>query len=254
MKSQKNTIYIGTSGWVYSHWNGIFYPENLSSKEKLQYFARHFKTTEINYSFYHLPSPATYQKWYLQTPKDFLFAVKVSKTITHIKRLKNIEKDWQNFIKNTLFLKEKLGPLLFQFPPSFKLQKDTLERLEKLLELVFRFSKKNRELKYAFEFRHPSWFTDQLYELLKKYKAALVIADSPRYPKVEKVTSDFVYIRMHGSKVLFSSKYSKTEIEELAKKIEDFSKNNLEVYCYFNNDAHGYAIENAKDLIKKIFC
>jgi len=111
-------LYIGTSGWVYGHWEGIFYPENLASKDKLKYFSQHFKTAEINYSFYHLPRPSTYQNWHSQTPADFIFAAKASRFITHIKRLGGVKEAWQQFIENALYLKEKLGPILFQFPPS----------------------------------------------------------------------------------------------------------------------------------------
>ena len=121
-------LFIGTSGWVYSHWERIFYPENLPSKDKLKYYSQHFKTVEINYSFYHLPRPSTYQNWYSQTPDDFLFAVKASRFITHIKRLKGVKDAWKQFLENALNLKEKLGPILFQFPSSFKTTEENLKR------------------------------------------------------------------------------------------------------------------------------
>jgi len=260
----KGKIYIGTSGWVYSHWEGIFYPENLSSKDKLKYFSQHFKTTEVNYSFYRLPRPTTYQNWYSQTPGDFLFTVKASRFITHIKRLKDVKESWKIFIKNALNLKEKLGPVLFQFPPSFKATDENIKRLEEFLKfinehLVSKANHKtdvrlfcesvscNSKLRYAFEFRHKTWCRDKIYKILKKHRVAWVIADSPSFPKAEKVTADFVYIRMHGSKVLFSSKYSKQELRGLARKIKKWQKNG-DVFVYFNNDAYGFAIENAKTL------
>jgi len=143
-------IFIGTSGWVYSHWEGIFYPENLPSRDKLKYFSQHFKTAEINYSFYHLPQPSTYQNWYKQTPKDFLFAVKTSRFITHIKRLKGVKKAWKHFLENALSLKEKLGPILFQFPPSFKATEESIKRLKNFLKLI----RTNSRLRFALEFRH----------------------------------------------------------------------------------------------------
>ena len=239
-------LFIGTSGWVYSHWQGIFYPENLPSKEKLKYFSQHFKTTEVNYSFYHLPRLTTYQKWYSQTPEDFLFAVKASRFITHIKRLKGVKEAWETFLENASNLKEKLGPILFQFPPSFKATEENFKRLEKFLKCLKPNIK--QQVKFAFEFRHKSWYDENVYKLLKKYKAAWVIADSPRYPKEEVVTADFVYVRMHGSKVLFASKYSKKELKDLAQKIKKWLKT-CDVYCYFNNDFHGFAIENAKELL-----
>jgi uncharacterized protein YecE (DUF72 family) len=238
-------LYIGTSGWIYFHWQGIFYPEDLPSKDKLKYFSQHFKTAEINYSFYHLPRPSSYQNWYLQTPEDFLFAVKASRFITHIKRLSGVKEAWEQFLENALYLKEKLGPILFQFPPSFRANAVEIKRLEDFLKLITK-----DKIRYAFEFRHKSWQDKKIYELLKKYNVAWVIADSSRYPKVEVVTADFVYIRMHGSKILFASKYTKKELEDLAQKIKKYLKQGLDVYVYFNNDAYGYAIENAKELLK----
>jgi len=292
-----SNLYIGTSGWVYGHWEGIFYPEDLPSKDKpphqylggggkLKYYSQYFKTVEINYSFYHLPRPSTYQNWYSQTPDDFLFAVKASRFITHIKRLKGVHpiksaeggakqfdgvKDaWEQFLENTLNLKEKLGPILFQFPPSFQATDENLKRLEEFLKLITKnLYPKPYTLKFAFEFRHKSFCDEKIYKLLKKYNVAWVIADSPRYPYIETlkkfrsgrsaeggnrpradvVTADFVYIRMHGSKIMFASKYTKEELKDLAKKIKKWLKQKLDVYVYFNNDFRGYAIENAKELL-----
>ncbi len=240
-------IYIGTSGWVYPHWEQVFYPKSLSSKYKLKYFSQHFKTTEVNYSFYRLPKPAIYKDWYSQTPGDFLFSVKASRFITHIKRLKGVNAAWKVFIKNALNLKEKLGPILFQFPPNFKASDENIKRLEKFLKFI------RDPVSVAFEFRHETWCKQKIYNLLKKYNAAWVIADSPSYPKAEELTADFVYIRMHGSKVLFSSKYTKKELETLAKKIKKWQKQNRDVFVYFNNDALGHAVENAKTLQNLLF-
>ena len=233
-------LYIGTSGWAYRHWEGIFYPENLASNNKLKYFSQHFKTAEINYSFYHLPRLSTYQNWYSQTPRDFIFAVKASRFITHIKRLQGVKEAWEQFFENALHLKEKLGPILFQFPPSFR---GDSKRLEIFLKIL------SKDYRYAVEFRHKSWCDEKVYELLKKYNVSWVIADSPRYPKAEVVTADFVYIRMHGSKILFASKYTDEELKKLVQKIKKWLKI-CDVYIYFNNDAYGYAIENAKELLE----
>lgn len=256
-------LFIGTSGWVYGHWTGIFYPEDLPSKDKLKYFSQHFKTVEINYSFYRLPRPSTYQNWYNQTTSDFLFSVKASRFITHIKRLKEVKEAWETFIENALNLKEKLGPILFQFPPSFKATEENIKRLEDFLKLITTYNLKPKtcNLKCAFEFRHNSWcdpegklsasygVNKKVYNLLKKYNVSWVIADSPSYPKAEVVTADFVYVRMHGSKVLFTSKYTDKELKDLSQKIKKWMKK-YDVYVYFNNDFHGYAIENAKELLE----
>lgn len=266
----KGNLFIGTSGWVYSDWEGIFYPENLPSKDKLKYFSQHFKTAEINYSFYHLPKKSTYQNWYFQTPEDFLFAVKASRFITHIKRLKDVKEAWKVFADNALNLKEKLGPILFQFPPSFsafapakpELRRirrsspaasvggkatDNIQRLENFLKLICLTA--GVKQRYVFEFRHKTWCDEKIYKLLRKYNIAWVIADSPRYPKAEVVTANFVYIRMHGSKVLFSSKYTKKELQDLAQRIKKWLKS-ADVHVYFNNDVQGFAVENAKDLLR----
>lgn len=269
---KRGKLFIGTSGWVYSHWERIFYPEDLKGRDKLKYFSKYFKTTEINYSFYHLPSRETFQKWYQETPADFIFSVKASRFITHIKRLKDVEKPWKIFFKNALNLKEKLGPILFQFPPNFKATEENIKRLENFSKVITDHSlfTTHYKLKTAFEFRHESWCDEKIYKLLKKYNIAWVIADSPVYPyietlkkfrsgrsakggnrpKAEVATTNFIYIRMHGSKVLFSSKYTKKELQNLARQIKKWLKDELDIYCYFNNDAYGFAIENAKELLK----
>ena len=245
---------IGTSGWVYGHWEGVFYPRKLKSQDKLKYFSQYFNTTEINYSFYHLPRPITFQNWYKNTPKDFIFAVKVSRFITHIKRLRGAKQDWAIFLKNALNLKDKLGPFLFQLPPSFKANKETIKRLEKFFQSLHKSSMKNyfslKRSKFAFEFRDDSWCNNKIYNLLKKYKIAWVIADSPNFPKREEITTNFIYLRMHGSQKLFSSKYTKSELENLAQKIKDWQRRKIDVYVYFNNDAQGFALQNARELIK----
>jgi len=222
----------------------VFYPEDLPSKDRLKFYSGSFRTTEINYSFYRLPRPTTFQNWYKQTPDQFLFAVKASRFITHIKRLKGVKSAWKKFFDNAVYLKEKLGPILFQFPPNFKIDLRRLESFLKILKSGYR---------YAFEFRHESWLDDAVYELLRKYNIAWVIADSPRYPKAEVITADFAYIRMHGSTQLFASKYSDDELKDLTGKIKKWSKKLKAVYVYFNNDFNGHAVLNVCTLIDSLF-
>ena len=249
---RKGKLFIGTSGWDYSHWEEVFYPKGPSGEDRLRYFSHYFKTVEINYSFYHLPKPTTYQNWYNQTPQGFLFAVKASRFITHIKRLKGVKEAWKQFIENSLHLKEKLGPILFQFPPSFQPTEENIKRVESFLKFIYEESSGLliSRLRFALEFRHKLWCNKKTYNLLEKYNASWVIADSPSFPKTETITADFVYIRMHGSRDLFSSNYTEKELKGLAQKIKKWQGQKLNVYIYFNNDAHGFAIRNARELLE----
>lgn len=233
-------IYIGTSGWSYQHWyNGVFYPTNLEKGKELEYYAAKFKTVEINSTFYHLPREITWKNWVKRTPKDFIFSVKGSRFITHILKLDNPSDPLDNLLNGSAKLENKLGPTLFQFPPQFQLDLDRLEKFVKLLP------KKRR---FTFEFRHSSWFTNKVYELLKTNNIALTISDTPIYPLEEKVTTDFVYIRLHGSVKLYASSYTPPQLEEWAKKIKRWSGKGSDVYVYFDNDAYGYAPKNAEEL------
>jgi uncharacterized protein YecE (DUF72 family) len=238
-------IYIGTSGYIYPHWEGIFYPEDWPKSKKLEYYCQHFDTVELNNTFYRLPGEKTFESWYKRTPKNFIFAVKVSRFITHVKKLVDCKEPWRIFLKRTLILKEKLDPLLFQLPPFLKADP---EKLEDFGKMILKESPKGS--RFAFEFRNESWCNEKIYQILKKFNFAWVVADSPSWPKVYQVTADFVYVRMHGSKILFGSKYTKKELEDLAEKIKKWKKQRLDVYVYFNNDAYGYAVENAKELLK----
>ena len=250
---KRGKLYIGTSGWSYSHWQNIFYPQDLPPRKYLKYLSKYFKTTEVNYSFYHLPKPSTFENWYRETPDYFVFAVKVSRFITHIKRLKNINLPLELFLDNALSLRTKLGPLLFQFPANFSAKEENIKRLEETLDILKRIeTKKRKNIKSAFEFRNKSWFQENVYALLKEYKTALVIANSPNFPEAKRITTNFVYLRMHGSKVLFGSEYTDRELKNLARKIENWLKRKLDVYVYFNNDFKGYAVMNAEKLIN--FC
>jgi uncharacterized protein YecE (DUF72 family) len=242
-------IFIGTSGYIYSHWEGIFYPGGWPRSKKLEYYCQHFNTVELNNTFYRLPGEKAFEGWYKRAPKNFIFAVKVSRFITHVKKLVDCKEPWRIFLKRALILKEKLGPLLFQLPPFLKADPEKLRNFLNLITQTLCHST-SRSLRFAFEFRNESWCNEEIYKILKEKNCAWVVVDSPSWPKVYQVTADFVYVRMHGSKILFGSKYTKKELDDLAQRIKKWKKQNLDVYVYFNNDAEGFAIENAKELIK----
>ena len=238
-------LLIGTSGWTYSSWKGVFYPSDLPSRHYLEFYAREFPSTEVNYSFYHLPRPSTYEKWAAQVPDEFIFALKASRFITHIKRLVDVEEAWATFVQNALVLGSHLGPILLQFPPSFRCDR---RKLAAFLGSAQRPVPNSRPVCLAFEFRHESWFSEETYTLLRKHNAALCIADSPRYPQKDVLTADFVYLRFHGRTDLFASKYTDTELAEEARLIRQYLRDRRDVYVYFNDDAFGHAIANARTL------
>jgi uncharacterized protein YecE (DUF72 family) len=240
----------GTSGWNYPGWRGSFYPENLPAREFLSFYAVRFATVEVNYSFYHLPRVSTYQKWREQTPEGFVFALKASRFITHIKRLKGVRESWGEFVARALALKEKLGPILFQFPPSFHATAENLKNVERML--AYKASREHA-LRLAMEFRHESCFGEAMLALLREHQAALVIAHSSRYPVPKVVaTAPFVYFRFHGPRELFASGYSNAELEEWATHMKALLADGLDVYAYFNNDAMGDAVPNAETLMEMV--
>ena len=238
----KNKIYIGTSGWSYGHWKGNFYPEKLSQKKWLHFFADFLNTVEINSTFYHLPSEKSIQSWLSQVPTDFLFSIKASRYITHLKRLKDCQENVDYFFKTIAGLKDKLGPILFQLPPSFKM--DT-ERLKEFLSYL------NDDHRYVFEFRHPTWFVGEIYEILSTYKVALCITDLNGHLSPEEITTNFTYIRLHGPKKAYKGSYGEKKLLEWKKKIQQWAKQ-CSVFCYFDNDEKGYAIQDAQFLKTKL--
>jgi uncharacterized protein YecE (DUF72 family) len=236
-------ICIGTSGFSYPHWEkGVFYPLDLPKSKQLEYYTEHFQTVELNNPFYHLPLAKTFEGWEQRTPNDFIFAVKASRYISHIKKLKDCRQPWRLFISRAEKLKEKLGPILFQLPPGWQAN---LKRLGEFLKIL------PPKYQYSFEFRHQSWFNQEIYQLLKKYNIALCLADSPDWPYREELTADFIYLRLHGRHSLYFSKYTERELKKWAVKIKKWLKNK-DVYVYFNNDTVGYAIKNAQTLKKML--
>ncbi len=233
-------VRIGTSGWMYDHWEGILYPPGLPKREWLPFYTQFFDTVEINVSFYHLPGEKTFERWYEETPPSFLFAVKASRYITHVKKLKDVTEALCLFYRRVEFLREKCGPLLFQFPPRFSFHREVMESF--LCELSPSFQ-------YVFEFRHPSFFCEELYDLLRRHNVALCFADTPSFPYAEVVTTSFVYLRFHGARSLYTHRYSEDELRFWAEKIKGWQKE-YRVYCYFDNDYAGFAVENALTLRK----
>ncbi len=283
-------IRIGISGWRYPGWRGTFYPERLAQRRELEFAAQHFKTIELNGSFYSLQRPANYQQWNSQTPDDFVFAIKGGRFITHMRRLKNIEIPLANFFaQGLLSLGKKLGPILWQFPPNFKFD---AQRMQDFFDLLPRTHKqaaaqarhhdkwmKDRSwlsieadlpIRHAVEIRHESFAVPEFIALLRKNKIALVVADTPEWPCLMDVSADFVYCRLHGSKKLYASGYDAAAIETWARRVVAWSHGNdvtdgtkvhpkpaakrssRDIFIYFDNDAKVRAPADAQSLMKEI--
>lgn len=244
-------VYIGTSGWVYSDWWGKFYPSDLPERKWLEFYSQNFRTVEINSTFYHQMKPTTFANWAKSVPGDFLFAVKASRFITHIKRLKAPKSSLVTFFDSVGQLGVKLGPILLQSPPRFGADEKRLEGfLQTANSLQQTVSGKRSAIRLAFEFRDPSWFDESIYQVLRKHNAALVIAESGgHWPQEEIITADFTYLRFHGEGGSYATKYTDEELKEWAKKIKKWQKMGVDVYVYFNNDVNAFAVENAQTLI-----
>lgn len=230
-------VFIGTSGWQYSHWKGVFYPENLKYSEWLNFYSKNFPTVEINVSFYRQIKPSTFQKWYSMTPEGFIFSVKISREITHFKRLRVNQEVVVKFLNGVSSLKEKLGVILIQLPPSLRFDESLIKDFIAMLD---------RAYKYTIEVRNKTFINDTFFNILKEKNIAFCISDSAgRFPYYEVVTADFVYIRLHGSERLYASEYKEEELIEWGRKISLWNRT---TYLYFDNDFMGYAIKNAKHL------
>lgn len=239
---------VGTSGYSYPHWaGGVFYPAGLPQSKWLDFYAKTFPTVELNVSFYRLPSVEAFVSWRERTPATFRYAVKGSRYITHVKKLKDCAEPLRRFSERADGLAEKLGVVLWQLPPGWHVDLDRLKAFAELLDAVAAPG-----ARHAFEFRQESWFTDEVYELLRRHRFALVIAHSTRWPRAEVTTADFVYLRFHGGEVLYDSDYSAAELAEWAGKARVWLKEGRDVFAYFNNDAHGYAVKNALEFDRLI--
>ncbi|HEX8521216.1 MAG TPA: DUF72 domain-containing protein [Tepidisphaeraceae bacterium] len=283
-------IRIGISGWTYGPWRGKFYPPGLVQNRELPYASRKLNSIEINGSFYSLQRPSSYAEWYRQTPEDFIFSVKGGRFITHMKKLRDVEDATANFFASGLLaLREKLGPILWQFPPNLGMD---LERFEKFFQLIPRDTREaaklashhteklkgralakadvNIPLRHCVEIRHPSFLTEDFVALLRRHDVSLVFADTAGiWPYTEDVTSDFIYIRLHGAEQIYWSSYSDQMLDWWQSRIELWSKGlspcdgrcvttkkprrrNRDVYVYFDNDAKVAAPFDAMRLAERL--
>jgi len=233
-------IRIGCSGFLYDHWKGTFYPEDLPRNLWLDFYSKRFSTVELNVTFYRLPERETFAKWYLATPKNFVFSLKGSRFITHVKKMKDCAEPIEAFFSRASVLKEKLGVILWQLPPTFNLD---IERLKEFLEALRPYGIKN-----AFEFRNKTWLTKKIFSLFEKEQMALCIADHPDFLENLPATTDFIYIRRHGEDGGYATSYNTEYLKKDCKFIKDYLKKKKTVFMYFNNDAHGYAPLNALEL------
>jgi len=238
-------IHIGTSGWSYGHWKEIFYPKGLPATRWLPYYAGIFPTTEINGSFYRLPTVETVEKWVQQVPPGFLFCPKISRYLTHMKKLKEPEGPLERFFEVFAPMRAAMGPVLVQLPPQLAFHYETAEHFYRLLRRSYGG--------YAFvmEVRHKSWLTDDSLTLMAGHDIGLVISQSGNaFPYSEMVTATHVYVRFHGPGALYASPYNDALLERFAGKFRGWMEEGHEVWVYFNNDIHGYAVEDARRLMQ----
>lgn len=240
---KKGKLQVGTSGWHYNHWKGTFYPAGLKAKDQFAYYAGLFDTVEINNSFYRLPKEAMFKAWETQAPKGFHYTVKAPRFFTHMKKLIVVRPDLQQFVELTYNLESKLGVILFQLPPKWKLNP---ERLELFLAAL------PEGPRYAFEFREHSWYTAEIYSILQRYNCAFCIYELEHHQSPLEVTADFVYIRLHGPGNKYQGSYTDEQLKLWKKRITTWRNSGKDVYIYFDNDQEGYAAFNALTL-KKYF-
>ena len=230
-------VWIGCSGWNYAHWRESVYPKGLPTRRWLEHYAQLFRTVEINNTFYRLPALSAVEAWAAESPPDFLFTVKASRYLTHMKRLTDMAQGVERFYERIEPLRSsgKLGPVLWQLPGNF--HRDD-ERLASALERL-------PDGRHCFEFRHPSWFADDVYEVLRHHGVALVIGDHPERPfQTHELTADWTFIRFHYGQRGRNGNYSESELREWKERIEEW-RMTIEVFAYFNNDWNAYAVRNA---------
>jgi uncharacterized protein YecE (DUF72 family) len=231
-------LHLGTIGWSYDFWKGPFYPAKTASKNYLAYYSSQFNTVEVDSTFYRMPSPQTVENWRMQTPEDFIFSLKFLQFITHVKALKDCQRETAAFLERAELLKEKLGPLLLQFPPTF-----TTTHFADLAEYLKQLPKHHR---YVVEVRNKSWLTPEFYTLLRDNGVALAWAETPRMDQVSEVTADFLYMRWEGDRKAVNGLLGKIEVDRKvdldawADKLKPFLEKGMEVFGYFGKYFSGF--------------
>ena len=231
--------HVGTSGWVYPHWQGLFYPPDLPQTRWFAAYARHFDTVEINTSFYRLPAEGTFDRWREQAPAGFVYAVKANRYLTHVKRLKDAAEGLERFLSRARRLGDRLGPVLWQLPPHWGADPARLAAFAALLP---------HDLAHAFEFRDPRWLVGPVQEVLERFGLALCIFDMPGLACPTWITGRIVYLRFHGHDQVYGGRYGPERLRPWAGRIRDWLAAGRTVYAYFNNDAMGNAVEDARTL------
>ena len=274
----KGRAFIGISGYDYKPWGGRFYPEGLPARRWLEYASRQFESIELNGTFYSLKSPAVFERWVAEVPDDFVFAVKGGRFITHNLKLRNAEASLGNFFASgVLALGAKTGPFLWQLPGTYRFEAN---RLDGFMRLLPRTSQQAEAVarghdhrlrrgalvdavadvpyRHAFEVRHPTYFCQDFYDILRAHDCGFVVADTAgKFPYAEEVTADFVYVRLHGSQELYASGYTDEELDTWAAKIATWRKasrssRGRDVYVYFDNDAKVHAPFDARRLAERV--
>ena len=269
------TVWIGISGWTYPRWRGTFYPRGLPQREELRYAAERMNSVEINGSFYSLQRRSSFETWAACVPEGFVFAVKGGRFITHMKKLSGIETALANFLASgVLALDQKLGPILWQLPPNLGFNADRMQAFFDQLpgtagsaakiaadhdrrvpddHALTKAQRPRRRLRHAIEVRHESFRNRDFYKLLSRYKIALVVADNPgKWPIITEITTDLMYVRLHGHDQLYASGYSDRELDEWATKIRSWVERGCDVYAYFDNDAKVRAPFDAISLMARL--
>ncbi len=236
-------FYVGTSGWHYSGWRGTFYPQDLPKEKWLGFYATRFPAVEINNTFYHLPRESTFRAWREQSSPGFLFALKASRLITHLKRLVNIQEPLENFIQRARLLGDRLGPVLYQLPPGLR-RNDTL--LDEFLAAL------PRDLLHAVEFRNDTWYQDGVLDLLRRYNVAFCIHDFAQKESPVVATASFAYVRFHGPTGRYAGSYSDEVLAAWADRLARLCRGLQSAFVFFNNDVGGHAVANATTLKEKL--